>query len=724
MCQLSAVELAEQQQVYPANVFQPLHSPALRKNNAQLIGVVEFGSFVYDSPHNRYVSCSRIRLAALKEELVMSSVSLSSAHVPAASVATTWSSTARDLCVILLVGAVVLFTNLGGPRLWDRDEPRNAGCAREMLERGDWITPYFNAELRTHKPVLLYWLIISAYGLFGVSEFSARFWSAALSIATALLTYGLGCRLADRRVGIWAALILVTTLMFDVAGRAATPDAVLIFCVTLAIACYVHGELTPETLANLDLRRPLKLRSALTMYAAMGLALLAKGPVGLVLPTAVIGMFLLIMRQAHHEPAISAAATLMQRLVSWLRGGLGCFAPRHFLSTCWDMRPGLALAVSLAIAAPWYLWVGLRTDGDFLRGFFFEHNVGRAMQSFEGHRGGAWFYPIALLVGFFPWSVFAAPMLIDLTRRLRSPAADDRGRVGLILAVCWVGVWVTLFSIARTKLPSYVTPCYPALALLTAAFVVRWNARRSDVSETWGLAALVVLSIVGAVMVVGLPVVAERYLPQDGWLGLLGLLPLVGGIVALVCRRKGRDQLTSMAMLTTAVAFTTMLCAVAAQRVDHYQHSDRILAAIERQAERQSLEVGETENGTLEVGALGGMEPSWVFYGGRAIRELTVDPTHDASAAQVALQFFQPSAAANANDATGSADHSSAPEKRSRSTTRRCLITTDEQLRELEQEMPGRWDVVAAAPRFLKPGRLVLVTLADDYIARQTTSWR
>src|SRR5688572_19133204 len=76
--------------------------------------------------------------------------------------------------LVALVAAIVMFTNLGGPRLWDIDEPRNAGCAREMWLRGDWIVPTFNAELRTHKPVLLYWCMMAAYSVLGVGELAAR----------------------------------------------------------------------------------------------------------------------------------------------------------------------------------------------------------------------------------------------------------------------------------------------------------------------------------------------------------------------------------------------------------------------------------------------------------------------------------------------------------------------------------------------------------------------
>src|SRR5688572_21932494 len=139
-----------------------------------------------------------------------------------------------------------MFTNLGGPRLWDRDEPRNAGCAVEMLQRGDVIVPTFNAKLRTHKPVLLYWCIMSAYSVLGVSEFSARLPSALCAVGSTLCTWFIGRRLFGPQAGVWAAIALATSLMFGVAGRAATPDSVLIFCTTLATAIYVGGTFRPR----------------------------------------------------------------------------------------------------------------------------------------------------------------------------------------------------------------------------------------------------------------------------------------------------------------------------------------------------------------------------------------------------------------------------------------------------------------------------------------------
>src|SRR4051794_6598662 len=193
-----------------------------------------------------------------------------------------------------------MLSNLGGSRLWDRDEPRNAGCAREMLARGDWVIPVFNGELRTHKPVLLYWCIMASYGAFGVNEFAARLPSALCAIGSALCVYRMGRRLFGPQAGLWAGIALATSLMFVVAGRAATPDSLLIFCSTLAMTIYVCGtfrarfDTTPlDALPQLivsDAYFPQHWPTAAALYAAMGLGVLAKGPVGFVLPTAVLGM--------------------------------------------------------------------------------------------------------------------------------------------------------------------------------------------------------------------------------------------------------------------------------------------------------------------------------------------------------------------------------------------------------------------------------------------------
>src|SRR4051812_21487795 len=435
----------------------------------------------------------------------------------------------KQASLVAAIAALVMLSNLGGSRLWDRDEPRNAECAREMLARGDWVVPVFNGELRTHKPALLYWCIMASYGAFGINEFAARLPSALCAMGSALCVYRMGRRLFGPRAGVWAAVALATSLMFVVAGRAATPDSLLIFCTTAALMIFVCGtfrprfETTPlDAVPQLIVEAsyfPQHWPTVVGMYAVMGLGVLAKGPVGLILPTAVIGMFVLVARL----PSRNATEGVPYRLIA-------PFEPLHFLKTCWSMRPLTALFAAAAVALPWYFAVGVATNGEFLRSFFFEHNLGRATASLENHGGTIFYYPIAILVGFFPWSIFAIPVAIDTALQLRR---RDRFHAGYLLAACWVGVYVALFSVARTKLPSYVTPCYPALALLVGDYIDRWSRQAASVAQGWLIAAFSCLAIVGIAVAVAVPLAAKQMLPGEEWLGLIGLIPLAGGVAWL-----------------------------------------------------------------------------------------------------------------------------------------------------------------------------------------------
>ncbi|MBP86214.1 MAG: hypothetical protein CMJ64_05790 [Planctomycetaceae bacterium] len=591
----------------------------------------------------------------------------------------------HQMLLVAAVATIVMFSNLGGTRLWDRDEPRNAGCALEMLMRGDWVTPVFNAELRTHKPVLLYWLMMTAYVVFGVGEFAARFWSAAFAVGTALCTYTIGYRLFRPGVGIWAGVIVATALMFDVAGRAATPDSSLIFFCALAITTYVVGVFPAKqdgenaTVPMADQVRPFfpKWGYAIAMYAVMGVAMLAKGPVGLVLPTAVIGMFSLVMRLPQRDTN-EQPHTWLSRLAE----ACSTFAPLHFLRTCWSMRPLTALAVSLAVALPWYIWVGVRTDGEFLRGFFLEHNLSRAMQTMEGHRGNLLFYPVAMLVGFFPWSVFAVPTLLDTFRNARD---DDKSRTGYIFVACWVGVYVGLFSLAKTKLPSYVTPCYPALAIATACFIDRWTRNAESVSRLWSRTAFSVVMLVGIGMMVALPILAGRHLPGDEWLGLIGLVPFAGGIIALILSERQQRTRAASAFAITATVFVTLLFGGAAARVDRHQRNNVLLSAIDDRSDQP------------HITSFGLLEPTWVFYGGRTVDELPVISSNSTMQSWVEV------------DGQWIAKPTPRVEDLLAESSDLFVITTDGLLSMFEERYPGQFEVIAAEPYFLKKGQLLVL---------------
>ena len=274
---------------------------------------------------------------------------------------------------VAAAAALVFFTNLGGAALFDEDEAIHATCAREMLEQDQWVVPSFNGQMFPDKPPLMFWMMMVAYKLFGTTEFAARFPSAVLGVATVLATYALGKRLFSAGAGFWAGLILASTIIFTVSARAATVDSALTFLTTAAMICFVRGQEEKET----------RWISFVLAYACLGVAVLAKGPVGVVLPGAVFCVFLCVV----HVPRASGDTipvnggdrpTRWVKLAQWIARLSRPFLPRNLLRSLWQMRPLTGAAVVAAIALPWYVLVGARTHGAWLVEFFGVHNLHRA----------------------------------------------------------------------------------------------------------------------------------------------------------------------------------------------------------------------------------------------------------------------------------------------------------------------------------------------------------
>ena len=429
------------------------------------------------------------------------------------------------------VAAVLFFTRLGASPLWDRDEPRNARCAVEMLDRGDWIVPTFNGQLRTHKPVLLYWLMIPCFAVGGVSEATARFPSAVLSIATVLSTYWIGLSLWNHRAAWWGAIALASCLLFVVEARAATPDAALVCFVTLALACYVHrlgsGE-GPIRWQVSELRQPSGSQTLggwphAAMYLAIALAVLAKGPVGLVLPIAVLVLTHLAASLRYRFDSGETTRSDASWLVTWTT---------LIARILGQLRVLRGLLLLVCVAGPWYMAVTWQTEGQWLREFLVTHNLARAMEPMEGHGGGIWFYPMTLFVGFFPWSIFALPIALYVIRIWRD--RSQRPAVGFLMA--WLFVYLATFTVAGTKLPNYLLPVYPALALLTGRYLADWEEirRRDGATSRWTDRALAVALAVTLVLGVSLSY-AQWYLLGQRPLAWVALMPL--GLAALFARR-------------------------------------------------------------------------------------------------------------------------------------------------------------------------------------------
>ena len=635
------------------------------------------------------------------------------------------------IVVLTLMAATVFMTNLGAARLWDRDEPRNAGCAAEMLQRNDWVTPIFNSELRGQKPVLLYWLMMSAYSTFGVNEFSARFWSAALGIGTVLLTYLMGRHLMGRSTGIWAALVLSTTLMFTVASRAATPDAPLIFFSTLAISSYVlltfrsidSLKLAGESSASIDkwLKEPgvwfPRGWNSLGVYIPMALGVLAKGPIAAVLPSCIIGLFVML----NGRPSSPAS-----RWKRWL----ATVSPVLFLQTLWRMQPWMLLLAVGTIAMPWFIWVGVRTEGDFLQWFFFEEHLGRAISAMENHSGGPWYYPAAILVGFFPWSILAIPVGIGVYRKLNTPSDRNVSQEQLLtLALTWLSLQIVVFTLVRTKLPSYVTPCYPAIALLMGTMLSHWSQGREFCNRFWLRGSYVASILVGLAILIGLPLAINQLKLNGAGLALIGLVPLLTGITAAILSYRNHFEQIPRILAGGSWAFVFLFFAIGTTVVDQNRETDELW---------NHLRATQTSHSRLATYRC--LESSWVYYAEQPIWELTPETQklesqtlpdrEDASTTSTDMPQGSVIPVAFASDTTSGHGESSSPaiqadplnQKRPwhvkpRPTALQLvaaypdsyIVVPDQYLAELLTQLPADYHEVARCRQFLKKGELVLV---------------
>ncbi len=510
--------------------------------------------------------------------------------------------------IVAGIAFLTLFVGLGRPQLFDEDEPKNAECGREMFVRGDWLVPTFNEELRTDKPILVYWFMLTSYHLFGVTEFAARFWSAALGLGTCLLTYNIGRVLFSARVGLWAGIMLSSTLMFTAIARASTPDSTLIFFTTLSLFLFVRlGNLTDAANGWRELL-PKRGLAFLAIFSAMAMAVLAKGPVGVLLPCVVVGCFLYVsagLNRSQTEPEDSAVpSSRWTRFKQFLRRW---FRPVDVLKIAWAMRPYWIVLCVAVIALPWYVAVGIETEGAWLQGFLGQHNVGRFLKPMEGHNGPVLYYPIAILIGFFPWSAFCLPVIRGLIHRLKKQTPEYQG---LLFVVCWFAVYLTFFTCARTKLPNYILPCYPAIALMTAWWFERAgeagvfrSVPREFTSAAWTLIG------VGIVMAAGFGVAASIVLPSETILAGLGLVPLLGGLVIWwIQSQRGLDAARPV-FAAVAVLFILLVFTWAAPRISRHQDGAYL-----------AEELLEHQAPNSPVGAYNYLPPGLVFYAERKIQ--------------------------------------------------------------------------------------------------------
>jgi 4-amino-4-deoxy-L-arabinose transferase-like glycosyltransferase len=319
-------------------------------------------------------------------------------------------------------------------------------------------------------------------------------------------------------------------------------------------------------------------RRWLGIYGLLGLAVLAKGPSGLVLPLAVM--------------------LTAETLAGWRRTGTIRGVVVSLANSAWEAIRGLRVVsgcgAALLIATPWYVAVGVATDGAWPAGFLGRHNVQRFMGPLEGHGGPIVYYLPAILIGLLPWSLWLPAALAGAWRRMRT-ATLDRADLALL---SWIAVYVGVFSLAGTKLPSYVLPCYPALAVLIGRHVAREHARLPG-------GPFLGLAVIGIALSAGL-VAADRWLVDNvAWLAVIGAIPTVGGLVAWQFHRRQQPQLGLGVFAGSAALLLAGLFGIAAEAVD----------------DRQTPVVFARRLSGAPVATLDAFRPNLVFYSGRTVTD-------------------------------------------------------------------------------------------------------
>jgi 4-amino-4-deoxy-L-arabinose transferase-like glycosyltransferase len=483
------------------------------------------------------------------------------------------------LAVLLLLGASGLYL-IGNGRvgLFDRDEPRYAQTSRQMAESDppDWIVPRYLDDVRTAKPILIYWCQAASMTLLGVGEFAARLPSSLAAVATLLL---LGLAIAGRigpRRALWTVLVLGTTLLFIAAAKLAITDALLLLFVTAAQLC----------LFSLYQGRGGWL-ATVGLWLSIGLAILTKGPVVLAvqLPT-VIALVLLDRFRPARPPGGWRAS------IAWLA----------------RTRPLAGIPIALAVAAPWFIAVHFSAP-EFLRTSVGHDVLTRAVRALEGHRGPPGYYLLTIWPAFFPWSLLLVTAIALAIRHLR--LAPVRFAVAAV-----VGPWL-LFEIIATKLPHYLLPTFPALAFLTADAIVRCIRRQHDDLHRRAAVAATAVWALFVLALAALPWTALRWFPDAPLPAMIAFSAVAIGYAMLVLVLFMRRR---VAAACASIGMGIALC-VAVMWWGYLPHAaflwlpQRIAAALQAHG----------ATGPGDVLMIDYKEDSLAFYQGGTIREADDD---------------------------------------------------------------------------------------------------
>jgi 4-amino-4-deoxy-L-arabinose transferase-like glycosyltransferase len=411
------------------------------------------------------------------------------------------SSSVKSINYALLFFSCLVFHILGtwNVPLIDRDEPRFAEASREMIERANYIVPYFNNQLRLDKPPLTYWAQVASYHIFGENDFAARFPSAIAAALTSLSIFVWGRRIGGEKLGWWAAIIFTLSLQTFVHAKAAVADMWLVFFVTLAH--WAGYELIQYRMPNSEkLNQTPNIRYQTSIwwsifYLSLALGFLAKGPIA-------------------WTPLLTVALVTIYRR-DWRLLGRFKFIRGIFLM--------------LIMVAVWGIPALVQTHGEFFRVGIGRHVVGRSFTTLEGHGASSLgmyvlllpFYFVTVFISFLPWSIKLPWLIRKLWRREktgvihaqgyseRADAADSGPLVDTYL-LSGIAIIFVIFTLVSTKLPHYTLPAFPLLALLLAR---HWLQRAPESRGSTFTSIAIATACIWIAIALAVPPIVARFFP-------------------------------------------------------------------------------------------------------------------------------------------------------------------------------------------------------------------
>lgn len=312
--------------------------------------------------------------------------------------------------------------------LTNPDEVFYTMTAKEMLQKNTWMTPYLFDVPQFEKPVLLYWLLRIAFILFGVTSFSARFFPAVFGLLGVLAVYSLGiAAFKNEKKAFLGALILMSSGLYFGLSRTVFTDMIFSVFILLALVSFYWGYV----------QKSRKNTSIISFFIFMALAVLTKGPLGLLVPFLIVLAFLQLKNNLKY---------LFSTITLW----------------------GILLFV--LIAFPWYILMIKKYGSTFTYEFFYNCHLRRILEAEHSMNDTWYFYPASMIICMFPWSIYVAISLFYLFKNIKRHTQD----INLFL-ICWIVITFFIFQPAHSKLVSYIFPMFPALAIVAGDFIYEAN---------------------------------------------------------------------------------------------------------------------------------------------------------------------------------------------------------------------------------------------------------